>query len=316
MSEVEWHREMLADRRRVRDFGEAVRAVVQPGDVVLDLGTGTGLLALFACRGGARKVYAVEQGYIIDVARQIARQNGLGDRIVFIQGHSTEVDLPESVDLIVTETVGSFGLEEQILKNLSDARRRFLKPGGRLLPDRLDLFLAPTEEGGHYRRWGGEIREDWDLDFAPLADLGKHVSQGLWADPGKFLGSPQKLLSCDFYQDQSEKVQGEVQVEVVRQGEIAGWVGWFAVRCERRLVTSTEPPVPGSSWENVFFPIGEPVAARPGDLVCLRMRLDDPFWTWRFTMSHPPVDRTMGDFFSYPPAAFKPAGGGMADSED
>ena len=306
MSEVDWHREMLADRRRVQAFGGAVLSAVQPGDVVLDLGTGSGLLALIACRAGAARVYAIEQGHIIDVARQIARENGLADKITFFHGCSTEVELPEPVDLIISEIIGSFGLEEQILESLSNARRRFLKPEGRLMPDGLDIFLAPTEEGAEYRGWLGKMQDDWELDFSALDDFSAHVVQGICADPGKFLGEPARLLHCDLYRAEPGRIEDEVGVEIQRSGELAGWTGWFSACYKGGIVLSTAPPLTESSWENVLFPIGEPVRVAPGDVACLKVDLDDPFWTWRFTMSRPPVDRVMGDFFSYPPSVFKP----------
>jgi protein arginine N-methyltransferase 1 len=86
---------MIADTVRMRAYTAALRAAVKPGDVVLDIGTGTGIFALLACQYGASKVYAIEPNDNIQVARKLARENGFQDRIEFIQDLSTKVDLPE-----------------------------------------------------------------------------------------------------------------------------------------------------------------------------------------------------------------------------
>ena len=67
------HEEMLSDSVRVDTYHRGIHRNVQPGDVVLDLGTGTGLLAFMASRAGAKKVYAVEHSDFIQVAREIAQ---------------------------------------------------------------------------------------------------------------------------------------------------------------------------------------------------------------------------------------------------
>src|SRR3954454_9887879 len=100
---VDEHREYLADSVRVATFAAALGALVRPGDIVLDLASGTGILGLLACRAGAARVYAIEIGSIVEVARQIARDNGFGDRIVSIHDMAERASLPERVDLIVTD---------------------------------------------------------------------------------------------------------------------------------------------------------------------------------------------------------------------
>ena len=170
-SDIEWHRDMLADRHRVESFWRVLSEAVGPDDIVVDIGTGTGLLALMAARAGASRVYAIERGDIIELARDIARRNGLDDRIEFVRGDSRQVDLPERADLVIGEVVGSLGVDEEIIDIFGDARRRFLKSGGRLLPDSLDLIAAPTEEGERRGSWEHNLETDCSLDFSPFSEL-------------------------------------------------------------------------------------------------------------------------------------------------
>src|SRR5438094_143041 len=105
------HRQYPADGNRVSAFRHAIEEVVTPGDVVLDLGSGTGILGLMACRAGAKRVYAVDEGPIVGLAREVAKANGFQDRITHIKGLSTRVALPEKVDIVLADQVGRFGLE-------------------------------------------------------------------------------------------------------------------------------------------------------------------------------------------------------------
>src|SRR5204862_7848061 len=95
--------QMISDAVRMDSYARALRHAVKPGAVVVDIGTGTGIFALLACRLGARRVYAIEPGDAIQVAREIAAANGCGDRIEFIQALSTDATLPERADVIVSD---------------------------------------------------------------------------------------------------------------------------------------------------------------------------------------------------------------------
>ena len=92
---IDEHRQYLVDHTRLAAFQAAIGSVVRPGHVVLDLASGTGIMGLLACVAGASRVYSIEMGGMIAVAREVARANGFGDRVVFIKGFSTHVDLPE-----------------------------------------------------------------------------------------------------------------------------------------------------------------------------------------------------------------------------
>lgn len=168
---------MLHDNRRTTDYLAAIAVAVQPGDVVVDVGTGNGILALAAARAGARAVYAVEATDIADIAEQVFELNGVGDRVTVLRGWSHHVDLPELADVLVTETIGSEPLEEDILGAVLDARKRMLKPGAVMIPNRLTLLARPLllpDEAARQRSIGPAAIERWkrlyDVDFQPLLD--------------------------------------------------------------------------------------------------------------------------------------------------
>ncbi|MBK8725022.1 MAG: 50S ribosomal protein L11 methyltransferase [Holophagaceae bacterium] len=134
---------MLEDRRRTALYIEAIRATVRPGDVVVDVGTGSGVLAVAAAQAGARHVYALEARPIADAAQAFFTGSGFGDRITLLRGQSTGLELPEKADVLVAELIGNEPLGERILEVTADAVARLLKPGARLVPSRLRILATP-----------------------------------------------------------------------------------------------------------------------------------------------------------------------------
>jgi 2-polyprenyl-3-methyl-5-hydroxy-6-metoxy-1,4-benzoquinol methylase len=172
------HIEMLNDRQRTELFIAGLNQVVRPGDVVVDIGTGSGVLAAAAARAGAARVYAVEASGIADVAQAVFAANAVADRVTVIRGWSTQIELPERADVLVSEMIGHDPLGEHLLPITIDARQRLLKPNARLVPSRLRVFALPvTIPPSHLHdklpdapalaRW----REWYGLDLSPLADI-------------------------------------------------------------------------------------------------------------------------------------------------
>ena len=169
------HARMLHDDRRTSDYLAALAAAVRPGDVVLDIGTGSGVLAIAAARAGARHVYAVEASDIAEAAQRVFALNDVQGRITLLPGWSRQVELPEPADLLVSEIIGNEPLEEEILETTLDARRRLLRPGARLIPHALTLFARPLElpeAEARQRALGRAAVERWHglygIDFKPL----------------------------------------------------------------------------------------------------------------------------------------------------
>src|SRR5262245_37812609 len=153
---------MIADNARMDAYVEALRRAVKPDSIVVDIGAGTGVFALLACRFGARRVYAVEPSDAIQVAREIAAANGYADRIEFIQKLSTEVTLPGQADVIISDLRGLLPCLGNHISSVVDARARLLKPGGMLIPQRDHVWVAVVEAGETYE----DNLDHWDkYDF-------------------------------------------------------------------------------------------------------------------------------------------------------
>ncbi|MGW4566351.1 methyltransferase domain-containing protein, partial [Streptomyces sp. NPDC004561] len=148
-----FHDLMLGDRLRMTAYRSAITEAVRPGATVLDLGTGTGVLARWALEAGAARVYGIDLNErILATAAERLAAAGHGDRFHPLPGLSFDLELPEPVDLVISEIMGNLADNENCVAILDDARRRFLRPGGAMLPRAVESYLAPVAaERAHAR---------------------------------------------------------------------------------------------------------------------------------------------------------------------
>jgi protein arginine N-methyltransferase 1 len=183
------HVRMLRDEGRTTAFQRAIQEVVRPGDVVVDIGTGTGVLAAFAARAGARKVYAIEASSIGALAEENFRRNGLDDRIELVRGWSTQVVLPERADVLLTETIGNEPLGERIVDTVFDARTRLLVAEPRLVPATVrvvgTLVEVPEELAARHLFTNANLERmhaRYGLDLSAMQDAERRSTASLRLD--------------------------------------------------------------------------------------------------------------------------------------
>src|SRR5439155_11661952 len=116
------------------------------GDVVADVGCGLGTYAIFAARAGARRVFAVDDSPVVEAAREVVHDNGLDGVVEVLAGYSTQLTPPEPGDVVVFEDYLISLMSPHKARVVADLIARWLKPGGRLLPPRARLWLAPVED--------------------------------------------------------------------------------------------------------------------------------------------------------------------------
>ena len=139
-------KQMLTDTLRMQCYRDAIKGnpAAFKDKVVLDVGTGSGILAIWAAQAGARKVYAVEATSMAVQARKVVAGNHLSDIVTVIQGKMEEVKLPEKVDIIISEWMGYFLLRESMLDSVLYARDTYLVEGGSLFPSHCTMYLAAS----------------------------------------------------------------------------------------------------------------------------------------------------------------------------
>jgi precorrin-6B methylase 2 len=271
---VDTHRQYLADDVRVQAFRQAIAETVRSGDTVLDLGSGTGILGLFACAAGARRVYSVEETGLIDVARAVARANGVEDRIVFVQRSSLQTALPERVDVVVCDFIGGFGYDAALIEDGTDARDRFLKPGGRMVPGAVDVALAPIEDAATYDQIEFWSRRLGDLDFAPARQWAANTGYPVALAADAMLAPAIVASRIDLLTATTAAQAIEAEFAVSRAGTLHGLGAWFHARLSPGVTLSNAPDAAARmNRRNVFLPVERPTAVEAGDRIRARVHI-------------------------------------------
>jgi len=270
------HARMLHDDRRTSDYLAALAQAVRPGDVVLDIGTGSGVLALAAARAGARRVYAVEASDIAEVAERVFAANDVQDQITLISGWSRQIELPERADLLVAEIIGNEPFEEEILETTLDARRRLLKPDARLLPHTLTLFARPLlipEAEARQRAIGRKAIERWGrlygIDFQPLLDAAtpgpvNAPTEAEVAARWPAVGSPAVLAALDLASFEDASIDAETDLAVDLPGDVNAVAVTFRADLYGAVTHTLDPWMwPTSSWATSVWVFPDQVEVGP-----------------------------------------------------
>jgi len=266
------YRAMMADEVRLEAYRRAIDAVVREGDVVVDLGAGLGLLGFLALKAGAAKVYAIEKGDALGLARRVAADNGLSERVVFVDAHSLDAELPEPADVLLSETLGSFGFEENTLGFSIDARDRLLRDDGRMIPRRIQSFLAPVSAPKEHARrsfW----RDVGGLDFSAALDESLSRMSLMDVSPSQLLAAPQCFADVDLRAVKSASLAAKLVFPMTRAGTCHGVAGFFRAELSEGVVIDTSPGQPSTHWQQAFFPYRESVALGARDHMELRFAL-------------------------------------------
>jgi Ribosomal protein L11 methyltransferase (PrmA) len=271
---IDEHRLYLSDAARVSAFASAIAEVVRPGDVVLDLASGTGILGLLACRAGASRVYAIDDGGMAQPARAIARANGFEDRIRVINGFSEHVDLPERATVLVTDQIGRFGFDAGAVGSIADARRRLLTPDARLVPSQIDLLVAPVEVPDVADAVDFWTRRPAGFDMEPLHEMTANSGHPRTLDASHLLGALSLGGSIDCAAAAGEAIGVSAEIAISRSGTLHGIGGWFSARLSPSVSVSNSPLAADRiARRGVVFPIRRGVAVAAGDRVTVRMHI-------------------------------------------
>lgn len=275
---------MVADRVRTDAYAAAIARAVRPGDVVLDIGAGTGVFSLLACRAGARRVYAIEPAEAIHTAREIARENGMADRIEFIQGVSTEIHLPERADVVVCDLRGALPLFQHLVPAVADARARLMAPGGILIPRADTLFAAPVDAAEAYGKLTGPWEDVHGLRMTAARRIALHAWSKARLGADALLAEPCAWAVLDYHTMTEPDVRASLAWTVARAGTAHGLSLWFRADLADGIGYETGPGAPETVYGTPFVPFTEPVPVAAGDRIAvdLQARLvgEDYVWVW------------------------------------
>lgn len=285
MYTIHQYGDMMADQGRVEAYARAIRARVTPASAVLDLGAGPGMMTLLACQAGARKVYAVEPNGIIEVARDLVAANEYADRVEFLEDVSTAIDLPERVDVIVSDLRGVLPLHLNSLPSVLDARDRFLKPHGALIPTRDIVWVAVVAAPELHARIASPWDEALGLDYAAGRRLAVNAEEKWRGTPASLVVEPQVWSDLEYATLARTQVNAGVTWIVEHERRAHGLCLWFDTETAPGCGFSNSP---GSAevhvYGQMFLPWVESWSLQPGDRIAAEIRADivgdDYVWSW------------------------------------
>ena len=282
-------KDMLEDQNRMTAYSDAVRLNPESfrGKVVLDVGTGSGVLAMWAAQAGAKKVYAVEATHMAVQARRIVAANGLSDVVEVIQATAEEVELPEKVDVIISEWMGYFLLRESMFDSVLHARDKWLKPGGAMFPSHANMYLTvikSNKSGQKYQElqeslhaWSqfvADTHENYGIDLSCMNNeyeeeqTEHYLNTSAWVDihPSQVMAKPVTIASFDLNTCTMDDIKQLRDVNFIMKlfpgapgpsGEtrVGAFAGWFDVTfagskenpCENPVELTTAPDANGAT---------------------------------------------------------------------
>jgi SAM-dependent methyltransferase len=300
-AEIEVHRTMICDRIRTEGFRRAIDAVVRPGDIVLDVGAGTGILSLFAARAGAARVYAVERTTVAALAQELAAANGFAEVVQVIHGEIMDIELPERVDVIVSEWLGGFGIDEGMLVPVIAARDRWLKPGGAMIPRSVTAWVGLVHDRYLGEALGFLQDNPYGLRFDGLVEMTvneiiysgsfRHFTEGdRRSKPGRLWTTDADVIPLE---QAAAPHEAETLLQVRDHGTANALALWFSAELAAGATLSVGPGDPPTHWGMTTAPLRSPLELTPDNVVRARVRTTParPMGTWtRWAIAMPGTD--------------------------
>lgn len=307
------YEEMIQDKVRMDAYVAALKQVIRPNSVVLEIGAGTGVMSLLACRFGAKHVYSIEPDSAICVAREFAQANNLSDRITFFQNLSTQIELREKADVIVSDLRGVLPLFTTHIDSIIHAREQHLAPGGVLIPCKDTLWVALTDAPGHKEDQGRQWdRRQLDLDLSAVNKYLANTWTKARVDSDRLLTQPVCWGTLDYRQIASPDVSGIANLTCERDGKARGLVAWFESQVLEDIGFSNAPNAPGDPraiYGMAYFPLLQVTDVCAGDTIDVSFKAtlleQNYFWQWATQIHRGNTDDLraefeQSDFFAQP----------------
>jgi predicted RNA methylase len=243
---------LLSQRSRLSKFEQALKQVVTEDSYVVDLGAGTGILAMMAARAGARKVTAVEIDRIsVEYAKQAIKLNGMDDVIEVVRSHYANFKPIDKADIVTCEMLSSAMLVEPQVPASQWAVETILKKQGILLPQSVTVYVAPVE-----------CQSIWERFYTAGFEFPR-VPQTIDRDKSQDLADLAVLEEFDFFLHQDEWIiEKDLEFTIVSNGTVHGLVSMFEAHLTDDIKLTME-----DGWRDLLLPLAEPVSVLQGDIL-------------------------------------------------
>ncbi len=286
---VHRYRGMLAQRLRMEAFRRAIEVAVRPGDRVLEVGTGLGTYAMFAVRAGAERVWAVEGDKISQVTRHVLRDNGMENTVELLEGWFPEVEPPEPVDLVIFEDYGPRLMDSRSWGVLDHAAHRSLAPGGRVLPGRARVWVAPVRSPRNLEvvaPFGGASDTLYGLDWESTRAYAANSPLPIPVEPDEVVGAPHLLADVRLLPPpDATALTAEVSWTFDDAVEVHGLGYWFELEVGDGTWLTNAPGGEPRSWGSLYLPLDRAMPVAKGGVLRAEVGFDaggggEPGWMW------------------------------------
>jgi len=284
-----WHLAMMNDEVRNKAYSDALKLAVGDGDVVLDIGTGSGLLSLMAAASGAEKVITCETSRTIaQAAKEIIDINGYSGKISVLNKKSTDlvvgVDLPQRADLIISEVLSSEFVGEGVRTTILDANKRLLKKGGRMIPQSGKIRIALIDNSPEIFN-NTSVASVYGFDLSKFNSISQNKFNLKLRDKPLLLSNPEDAFNLNLYHD-SEVVGEEkiIKLRVNQNGLCVGLIQWIWIHLYKEIEYENKPGENDSHWSTPIYLFDEPVVAKIGDVLEIKAVLGEDY-VWFFQLA-------------------------------
>lgn len=302
-SSVQIHKLMLGDDVRVRAYLEALEKAEPNGKTVIEVGAGSGVLAVAAAKMGARRVVAIEECSISSLAKELVAKNRVSEVVEIYEKNSFDVTLEEPGDILVSEFMGVGFFEENMLPAFLDARDRLARSGATLIPYEIDLVVAPVSAEA---AWANEVgcwaTEEWGIDLSPIATAAGNEYYLKRFHSEELLAQPACVSRLDLRSEEpTSRKDFEAAFVIESAGVLHGWSLWFEARLQPGITLDTGPLARPTHWRQVFFPFEKAVSVEQGEKVRGTFNVGlgqrSATWSWSWATNR---DRGSGTAKQYP----------------
>ncbi len=286
------HHSLLTDAVRVLSYRAAILRSCRD-KVVLEIGCGSGILSIFAAQAGARRVIAVEEMEVAELAAEMFRANGCDDVVELYRTNSLDFETDEPADVLIHEIFGVDPFAENVLPVLADARERLLKPDAQLLPSHIEVFALGLEVADElHRDQARALAEAREFGGLYGVDFGPYLSQLEASRPALFprpygrgyddeplfrprvLTEELRLLDLDLKHpgDPAAALTGKT-LQISERGTLGAITLYFRAHLDDATVITTSPFAPLTAWGRKVRTLSRRLAVEAGDEVPLDLEL-------------------------------------------
>lgn len=284
---IELQRKLLGDTIRNAAFEKALKEVIEPGKTTLiDIGSGTGFLSFLASRLGAKQCTLVEIGDVLEISRDLAKRNKI-QNLTFVHGHSVDLPVTEKFDVLVSETLGNYALEENIIESVEDGKR-FLKKGGVIIPGKIFQYVCPVVSDRIQKDIDIWNDVGFDLQFDEAREVAMHNMYVKTVKESDLLSSQKsgppeadrgirQWDTIDFSKKNTSVRKADETWKSDAPVTIYGLALWWEAELVPGVMLSTAPSAPATHWEQIYLPLLHAVKLAKGESLELLL-VSDTNW--------------------------------------